>query len=143
MRSSIVGAADGAAQGAAPAQRIAAAGRRAEDLADEHQRRAGLVVLARNVRCRGGEVDLICADGRTIVFVEVRLRRNRCFGGAAASIGPAKQRRVALAASHWLAGEGRRYANRPCRFDAVLLDRLDGATITWLKAAFDAPGEVD
>jgi putative endonuclease len=58
----------------------------AEELAARFLERHGLNVLLRNYRCRGGEVDLICRERRVLVFVEVRLRRNASFGGAAASI---------------------------------------------------------
>ncbi len=113
-------------------------GAAAETLAAAHLEAHGLRILARNVRCRGGEVDLIALDRDALVFVEVRLRRNGRFGGAAASITAAKQRRVILAAQHWLAGAGRAHAGRPCRFDAVLLDALAHERIDWLKGAFDA-----
>lgn len=98
----------------------------------------GLRVEARNFRVRGGEIDLVCRDGATLVFVEVRLRRNGRFGGAAESITAAKQRRVLIAAQWWLGGAGRRFRDAPCRFDAVLLDALDPARVTWLPGAFDA-----
>jgi len=113
-------------------------GEAAEALAAAHLERHGLRILARNLRCRGGEVDLIAHDRRSVVFVEVRLRSNSRFGGAAASITPSKQRRVILAAHYWLAGAGRAYASAPCRFDAILLDSLDPARIEWLQGAFDA-----
>ena len=113
-------------------------GAAAEALAARHLEQHGLVVIARNVRCRGGEVDLIADDGRSLVFAEVRLRKNGRFGGAAASITASKQQRVILAAQHWLAGDGRRHANRACRFDAILLDGLDAARIEWIRGAFDA-----
>lgn len=113
-------------------------GAAAEALAARHLERHGLTIIARNVRCRGGEVDLIADDGRSLVFVEVRLRKNGRFGGAAASITASKQQRVILAAQHWLAGDGRRHANRACRFDAILLDGLDAARIEWIRGAFDA-----
>lgn len=113
-------------------------GAAAEALAARHLERHGLTIIARNVRCRGGEVDLVADDGRSLVFVEVRLRKNGRFGGAAASITASKQRRVILAAQHWLAGDGRRHANRACRFDAILLDGLDAARIEWIRGAFDA-----
>ncbi|MEZ5616140.1 MAG: YraN family protein [Rhodocyclaceae bacterium] len=106
-------------------------GREAEAQAARHLERQGLKVLTRNYRCRGGEIDLVCRDGETLVFVEVRLRGNRNFGGAAASITAAKQRRIALAARHYLAGK----PLPACRFDAVL---LDGETIDWIRSAFDA-----
>lgn len=113
-------------------------GRAAEDLAVQHLEKRGLTVLARNVRCRGGEVDLVVSEGRVLAFVEVRLRSDNDFGGAAASIDSAKQRRVVLAAQYWLAGDGRRYAQRPCRFDAVLMDRLEASRLVWVRGAFDA-----
>ena len=130
---------DDCGRAAAPAQAAhLRRGAAAEALAAAHLEARGLKILARNVRCRGGEVDLIADDGGSVVFVEVRLRSNARYGGAAASITPAKQRRVILAARHWLAGAGRGHAGRPCRFDAVLLDGLDDACIDWLQGAFDA-----
>lgn len=109
-------------------------GAQAEALAADFLRRRGLTVLARNYRVRGGEVDLVCRDGGTLVFVEVRLRASQRFGGAAASITAAKQRRVILAAQHYLAGK----ADVACRFDCVLLDALDASRIDWIRDAFDA-----
>lgn len=106
-------------------------GARAEEQAARFLAERGLKILARNYRCRGGEIDLVCRDGAILVFVEVRLRTNRDFGGAAASITPAKQRRITLAANHYLAGK----PLPACRFDAVL---LDGADIDWIRNAFDA-----
>jgi putative endonuclease len=70
-----------------------------------------------------------------LVFVEVRLRVDERFGGAAASVTLAKQRRIALAASHFLSA---RTEDPLVRFDVLTLDALDSASITWLKAAFDA-----
>jgi putative endonuclease len=89
--------------------------------------------VARGPRAAGGEVDLILRerDG-TLVFVEVRARRGAQAGGAAASIGMAKQRRVVYAAQHYLA---RLPAPPPCRFDVVA---IDGPELQWLQAAFDA-----
>ena len=89
--------------------------------------------VARGPRARGGEVDLVMSDrDGTLVFVEVRVRRDDRFGGAAASIGAAKRQGLVLAASHFL----RRLASPPpCRFDVVA---VDGDRIEWLRAAFDA-----
>ena len=112
-------------------QAVTAAGALAEEQAARFLAARGLKILARNHRCRGGEIDLVCRDGATLVFVEVRLRTSRAFGGAAASITPAKQRRIVLAANHYLAGK----PWPACRFDAVL---LDGESIDWIKNAFDA-----
>lgn len=121
-----------------PAPLTQARGKAGEELAERILARRGLTPLARNVRCRGGEVDLVCLDRGTVVFVEVRLRSNPGFGGAAASITATKRRRIVLAARWWLAGAGRRYAQSPCRFDAVLMSALDEAAVEWLRGAFDA-----
>jgi putative endonuclease len=91
----------------------------------------GLRVIERNFRVKGGEIDLVCRDGATTVFVEVRLRTRQDYGGAAASITSAKQQRLILAARHWLA----RHGETPCRFDAVL---SDGQTLEWIRDAFRA-----
>ena len=108
-------------------------GARAEEQAARFLAGRGLKILARNYRGRGGEIDLVCRDGATLVFVEVRLRTNRDFGGAAASIGPTKQRRLILAARHWL----QRHGESPCRFDAVLVEGAEGR-IEWLRGVFSA-----
>jgi putative endonuclease len=105
-------------------------GAAAEGLAASFLVARGLVIIQRNYRCRGGEIDLIARDGETLVFVEVRLRRNRAFGTAAESITAAKRRRLRLAARHYLARLGR---EPPCRFDAVLLDALATENIEWLR----------
>jgi len=112
------------------------AGEVAEAQALQHLQAAGLRLLERNYRTPGrggGEIDLImrAADG-TLVFVEVRQRAGTAHGGAAASVGAAKQRRIVLAARHYLL---RWPAPPPCRFDVVA---LDGVGLQWLQAAFDA-----
>lgn len=109
-------------------------GRQAEILAAEFLQRQGLRIVARNWRVRGGEIDLICRDRDMLVFVEVRLRHGQSHGGALASITAQKQRRIILAAGHYLAGK----QERPCRFDVVCLDGLDARNILWLPGAFCA-----
>ena len=111
------------------------AGNTAEDLAATHLTRAGLRILMRNYRVRGGEIDCIALDGDTLVFVEVRLRRNARFGGAAASIDHRKQQRI-IHAAHCYLLRFPRQAERPCRFDCVLLNSLDDADVEWIKDAF-------
>jgi putative endonuclease len=105
-----------------------AAGAAAEELAAAHLAAHGLAIVARNFRTRFGEIDVVARDGDTLVFVEVRLRRRADFGGAAASITPAKQMRMQRAARGYLARIG---SEPPCRFDAILLDDLGGARIVW------------
>jgi len=109
-----------------------ARGALAEDRALAHLQRQGLVPLARNYRCKGGEIDLVMrAPDGTVVFVEVRQRSASAFGGAAASVTPAKQRRVALAAAHYLATLAHQ---PPCRFDVVA---MRPGRLEWLQGAFD------
>lgn len=108
----------------------------AEDAALHHLQKAGLRLLERNYRTPGrggGEIDLVMQtpDGTT-VFVEVRHRKNASHGGAAASVGGVKQRRIVFAARHYLMGLRE---PPPCRFDVVLLEQ---GGIEWLQAAFDA-----
>lgn len=108
----------------------------AEDLALHYLQSQGLRLVTRNYRTPGrggGEIDLILqeSDG-TLVFVEVRRRASGQFGGAAASVTAAKQRRIIFAARHYLM---RLPTWPPCRFDVVL---LEGGLVQWLKAAFDA-----
>ena len=122
-----------------------ALGDEAEQLALEHLQRHGLRLVRRNFRTPGrggGEIDLIMRepDG-TLVFVEVRRRRSASHGGAGASIGFVKQRRIVFAARHFLARLGH---PPPCRFDAVLVQdgerQPDGPALEWLRGAFDAGG---
>ena len=109
-------------------------GEAAERLAEQHLCAAGLRVLARNYQCRLGEIDLVCAEGEVLVFVEVRQRRSERYGGAAGSITAAKRRRLLAAARHYLMRLGCLPA---CRFDVVL---LRGVTpqIEWIRSAFEA-----
>jgi putative endonuclease len=111
-------------------------GQRGEDAAARYLEARGLRLLERNYRCRGGEVDLVMLDGGTLVLVEVRLRSSTRFGGAAASVGPRKQRRFALAARHLLMT---RPALRelPMRFDVVALEAgPEGPRLDWIRDAF-------
>ena len=108
----------------------------AEDLALHYLQKQGLRLLVRNYRTPGrggGEIDLIMhtPDGTT-VFVEVRKRSSLRHGGAAASVGGIKQRRIVFAAQHYLM---RLRELPPCRFDVVVVEP-DG--VQWLQAAFDA-----
>ena len=111
----------------------------AEARALRHLLGQGLRLVEANYRvaagphARGGEIDLVMRAGDgTLVFVEVRSRRDARHGGAAASIGSAKQRRLVFAARCFLM----RYPDPPpCRFDVV---SVDGEHLQWLRAAFDA-----
>jgi putative endonuclease len=108
-------------------------GKAAELIAAEYLQDQGLRILAQNFRIRGGEVDLICQDGSMIVFVEVRLRRLSTFGGAIESIDYFKQRKIVMAARHYLARLAR---DSSCRFDCILLTDLSWQALTWIRDAF-------
>lgn len=103
----------------------------AEKVAEDFLRTRGLHYVTRNFRCRHGEIDLVMREGDVLVFVEVRQRAGNAFGGAAASITPAKQRRITAAARFYLAGVN---PMPPCRFDAVLL--TGNAPLEWIRDAF-------
>lgn len=97
-----------------PTAALGAAGERA---AEDYLVGARYVILARNYRCRQGEVDLVALDGRTVVFVEVKARRGVGWGDPLEAVTPAKQRRLLRAAAHFLARH--RLGERPVRFDVV------------------------
>lgn len=110
-------------------------GRRAELWAAAFLQRQGLQLIAANYRSRHGEIDLIMRDGAMLVFVEVRLRGNDAFGGAAASIDAHKRLRIVRTAQHYLSTLN---FVPPCRFDAVLLTSASGTHAEWLRNAFEA-----
>ena len=107
------------------------AGAEAEDLALTYLQGQGLRLKARNYTCRLGEIDLVLLDGATLVFVEVRQRSHRTFGGAAESITARKRDKLIATARHFLA---RQRSLPPCRFDAVLVD--GEGRIEWIRDAF-------
>lgn len=109
-------------------------GRHAEQAAAAFLQDNGLHIVARNYRCRRGEIDLIAEDGRILVFVEVR--RRPLLADAAESIDKRKQARLTVAAAHYLSRGNPRTRNRPCRFDVILINSQN--TIKWLKSAFPA-----
>lgn len=108
-------------------------GAAAEALARAHLERAGLRLVERNYRCPRGEIDLVMADGESLVFVEVRYRSSPRFGSAAESVDARKRARLIAAAGHYLLT---RAADRPCRFDVVAADGETG--VEWLRDAFRA-----
>lgn len=109
-------------------------GSQAELYAAQYLLRHGLKPVEQNYRSRFGEIDLIMQDGNVLVFVEVRLRRNTGFGGAAASIDTRKQQRLIRTAQQYL---GKLAHTPPCRFDAVLLEDAQGNNVQWIKNAFE------
>jgi putative endonuclease len=117
----------------------AARGAACESLAAQYLEARGLEVLARNLRCKAGELDLVCRDGDVLAVVEVRQRQREDFGGALASVNASKQRRIIRAARYFferraLPGAG------TLRFDVVAVQGSpQGAhRICWIKDAFRA-----
>ena len=110
-------------------------GRAGEDLACSLLEENGLRVLERNVRFRDGEIDLIALDGATLVFVEVKWRRNDARGAPAEAVTPKKRERVIRAARRWLAENPGRAA--AVRFDVVAI-RDEPPQVDWIRGAFDA-----
>ena len=107
-------------------------GGHAESRAAEYLESRGVAVVARNYRCRVGEIDIVAREGDVLVFVEVRMRADGHFGGALESITRRKQRRIAAAAGMYL----RQFTRPPpCRFDVVAMELGE---IRWLRAAFDS-----
>ncbi|WP_241295023.1 YraN family protein [Burkholderia stabilis] len=102
-----------------------------EQRARQFLERRGLVFVAANVTMRGGELDLVMRepDGM-LVFVEVRARRSARHGGAAASVGWRKRRRLVAAALQFWARHG---AGAACRFDVVA---FEAGRLVWLRDAF-------
>lgn len=111
-------------------------GQSAEAHAERFLESRGLIRVARNWRCRFGEIDLIMREGPTLVFVEVRMRSNADFGGAAASVDAGKQRKLLAAAKLYLSALPEM---PPCRFDVVALTDKRAAP-EWIQSAFDDMG---
>lgn len=106
----------------------------AEDAALALLQRAGLKLLARNFRCRGGELDLVMLDGEVLIVAEVRARNHPGFASAAESVDARKQARIVLATQMFLAAHPQ-HARRAVRFDVVAFDGSSGPQ--WIRAAFD------
>lgn len=108
-------------------------GQQKEALAARHLKRQGLKLVARNYLCPFGEIDLIAEDrGPALVFVEVRYRNTRRFGGAAASVTNDKQRKVIHSAQHFLQNHPQ-WQHSACRFDVIAIENHE---IEWIRDAF-------
>lgn len=112
--------------------RSAQPGNDSEQLARQYLEQRGLRTLATNYRSRWGELDIVMQDGAQIVFVEVRFRSDKRFGGAAASVTRSKQERLLRTAAVFL--EQRALAHRPVRFDIVAISGSN--SVDWLVDAF-------
>ena len=111
-------------------------GSRLEDCAVEFLQKAGITVLHRNFKCKFGEIDLIVRDNATLVFVEVRYRKNAAYGDAAESVAFDKQQKIIHTAQFYL--QTRNWASKlACRFDVIAMSKSEDAPeINWIKDAF-------
>jgi len=123
-------------EAARPPTQAQRAGQRAEAQARRWLEQSGLRILAQNLRCAMGEIDLVALDGGVLVFIEVRHRRSPDYGGAAASVNRRKQQRLIRAANYFLPELSRRHLGccaPACRFDVVT---VEPAGLRWLRHAF-------
>ena len=115
-------------------------GETAEHDACDYLRKNNLQLITRNYRCRFGEIDLIMHDQQTLVFVEVRYRKNSLYGSGAESITQAKQNKLIKTASYYLQqnNQASRYSSR---FDVISMSHSTSTNetkIDWIKDAFQA-----
>ncbi len=120
-----------------------AAGAAAEELACRYLAGLGMEIVARNVRGRRGEIDIVARDGRTLVFVEVRFREKGDFGSPEESVKVAKRRSVAAAAREYVARTSPEGWDE-ARFDVVAVETGEGETrfIRHFPGAFDSKGKI-
>lgn len=119
-----------------------AQGEAAEDRACRHLEAAGMTIVERNFRTRGGEVDIVARTGDVLVFVEVRSREAADFGAPEESVTPAKRRRIVGAARRYLSNVPPS-SWREARFDVIAIEGGGSdAALRHYPAAFDAHGKI-
>lgn len=111
----------------------------AELLAADYLQAHGLKILARNLKCKTGELDLVCLDHDVLAIIEVRQRATQEFGGALQSVTWRKRRNIIRATQYWLQRQAP-WHGRALRFDVIAVEgRPDGAhRVVWVKDAFRA-----
>lgn len=117
-----------------------------EAKARDYLRKQGLKEFQFNFHSRYGEIDLIATDKDTLVFIEVRYRKNQDHGGALATVNIHKQKKIIKTAQHFLQKKG--LTNKiPCRFDVIgitgkvtdraySMESIDNLEFQWIKNAF-------
>lgn len=114
------------------------------DIGDRHEayavdiiRKSGLEIVETNYLCKLGEVDIIARNHQDLIFIEVRYRRSESYGGALQSVDKKKQKRIGLAANHYL--QKHKLTNKvACRFDVfAITGNLKQLKYQWVEAAFD------
>lgn len=108
-----------------------------EQFAKQYLTQHGLTFVDENIHCRQGEIDLIMQEGETLVFVEVKYRKSKNFGGAIAAVSSTKQNKIKHCATFYLHKMNLNEYNTPCRFDVITLEgEISQPQVTWLKNAF-------
>jgi len=114
-----------------------------ENLARQYLESKGFTLIEKNFNCRMGEIDLIMQDNSSLVFVEVRYRRNTYFGNGAESVTPSKQAKLVKTASLYLQ-RNTKLNQYPARFDVISItgsiatDDINKINFDWIKNAFGA-----
>ena len=107
----------------------------AERMAKAYLMTQGLQYVASNYQCRAGEIDLIFRQDQQLIFVEVKNRKNHAFGSPLESVTTNKQKKIILAAKHFLVSH-----NEPSttlvRFDVIGITNLQPQSIEWIDNAF-------
>jgi len=115
-------------------------GQLAEHQALNFLQQQGLRLIARNYHCRLGEIDLIMEEQKTLVFIEVRYRKDSSFGSSAESVTPIKQQKIIRTAEHYLLHKVATQVPA-CRFDVVAIypsvGEQSSLQFDWIKSAFE------
>lgn len=106
----------------------------AEDVACEYLQKQGLICVARNVRSKMGEIDLVMRDARYLIFVEVRARADARFGGAIESVTRHKQQKIIKTALYYLS-KHKSHAREAVRFDVLTIEGRP-PVVQWIQNAF-------
>ena len=110
-------------------------GKKIENLASSYLQNLGLKLITANYRAKSGEIDLIMEDRKTLVFFEVRYRKDAAYGGSIATVDKKKQRRISRAATNYLQ-EHHLYDQVACRFDVVAVSGISEYQLHWIRDAF-------
>src|SRR5262245_12910474 len=109
-------------------------GEQYESLAADYLSARGFRIIERNFTCKGGELDLVCDDAGTLVFVEVRARADGDYGSPEETIRHEKKHRIVHAARVYLQARGIVEEATPCRFDVIA---VEGEEIRYFMNAFE------
>jgi len=99
-------------------------GKEGEKKASRYLKKNGYEIIEKNFRCRGGEIDIIARQGNTLIFCEVKARRNKLYGTALEAVTPSKREKIKTTAKIYM--QKNNLKNIDCRFDVVTIDVEDG-----------------